>query len=217
MNFVLLGAPGAGKGTQAELMRERLNLEHLSTGDLLRAEMNAQSELGAKAKSYVESGSLVPDELIISMIKEKLTKIGPDKKGFILDGFPRTVAQAQALDKMLSELGAKLDYVLYFEVSWDVVKERLLGRRVCKNCGAIYHIKNKPPENEGVCDLCGGELYQRKDDTEEVIKNRFEVYEEQTAPVIDFYKTKGLLKTINSNTSAEDTYSQIEALISDRV
>ncbi len=216
MNFVLLGAPGAGKGTQAEIMKARLNLEHLSTGDILRAEMKAGSELGKKAKQFVESGSLVPDDLIISMIKAKLQDLDSSKNGFILDGFPRTVAQSEALDKMLGELDMKIDYVLYFDVDWEVVKERLLGRRVCRQCGAIYHIKNKPPKVEGRCDICGGELYQRKDDTEEVIKNRFEVYKEQTAPVVDFYKTKGILKAIDSNVSAEDTYRQIEELLKNR-
>ncbi len=216
MNFVLLGAPGAGKGTQAEIMKARLNLEHLSTGDILRAEMKAGSELGKKAKQFVESGSLVPDDLIISMIKAKLQDLDSSKNGFILDGFPRTVAQSEALDKMLGELDMKIDYVLYFDVDWEVVKERLLGRRVCRQCGAIYHIKNKPPKVEGRCDICGGELYQRKDDTEEVIKNRFEVYKEQTAPVVDFYKTKDILKAIDSNVSAEDTYRQIEELLKNR-
>ncbi len=212
MNFVLLGPPGAGKGTQAEIMKERLNLVHLSTGDILRGEVKAGTELGLKAKSYMERGELVPDELIIEMIKGKLE--GLDKsQGFLLDGFPRTVAQAQALDDMLLELGMNLDAVLYLKVSWEIVKMRLVGRLICKGCGAIYHKVNKPPKEEGICDICGGELYQREDDKEEVIKSRFDVYNERTAPLIDFYRRKGILFEVNSEVSPEATFKEIEEVI----
>ncbi len=213
MNLVLLGPPGAGKGTQAEILRDRLSLEHLSTGDILRSEMKKETELGKKAKEYVESGKLVPDKIIVGMIAERLANISPDKKGFLLDGFPRTVAQAEELDKILDDMGKKLDAVLYLRVSWEVVKERLTGRLICRGCGAIYHKKNKPPKKDMVCDICGEELYQRSDDNEIVIKNRFDVYNEQTAPLIEYYKERSLLKEINSEVSAEDTYTQIISVL----
>ncbi len=211
-NLVLLGPPGAGKGTQAEILRERLGLEHLSTGDILRAEMKAGSELGKKAKEYVEKGELVPDEVIIGMIREKLLAL-PKEKGFLLDGFPRTVAQAEALDELLKEIGRELTAVIYLKVSWEVVRMRLTGRLICRNCGAIYHRVNKPPKNDMRCDICGGELYQREDDKEEVIKQRFEVYNQQTAPLVDFYRQKGILFEVNSEVSAEETFKQIENIL----
>ncbi len=214
INLVLLGPPGAGKGTQAEILRERLSLEHLSTGDILRAEMKKGSELGQKAKEFVESGQLVPDEIIIGMIRERLKAIPDEKKGFLLDGFPRTVAQAQALDDLLQELGQKLTAVIYLKVSWEVVKMRLTGRLICRSCGAIYHKINKPPKEDMRCDLCGGDLYQREDDKEEVIKKRFDVYTQQTAPLIEFYREKGILYEVNSETSPEDTYRQISEILS---
>ncbi len=212
INLVLLGPPGAGKGTQAEILRERLGLEHLSTGDILRAEMKAGTELGKKAKEYVEKGELVPDEVIIGMIREKLLAL-PKEKGFLLDGFPRTVAQAEALDELLKEIGRELTAVIYLKVSWEVVKMRLTGRLICRNCGAIYHKINKPPKNDMRCDICGGELYQREDDKEEVIKQRFEVYNQQTAPLVDFYREKGILFEVNSEVSAEETFKQIEKIL----
>ena len=212
INLVLLGPPGAGKGTQAEILRERLGLEHLSTGDILRAEMKAGTELGKKAKEYVEKGELVPDEVIIGMIREKLLAL-PKEKGFLLDGFPRTVAQAEALDELLKEIGRELTAVIYLKVSWEVVKMRLTGRLICRNCGAIYHKINKPPKNDMRCDVCGGELYQREDDKEEVIKQRFEVYNQQTAPLVDFYREKGILFEVNSEVSAEETFKQIEKIL----
>ena len=215
INLVLLGPPGAGKGTQAEILRERLGLEHLSTGDILRAEMKAGTELGKKAKEYVEKGELVPDEVIIGMIREKLLAL-PKEKGFLLDGFPRTVAQAEALDELLKEIGRELTAVIYLKVSWEVVKMRLTGRLICRNCGAIYHKINKPPKNDMRCDVCGGELYQREDDKEEVIKQRFEVYNQQTAPLVDFYQQKGLLFEVNSEVSAEETFKQIEKILNSR-
>ena len=214
INLVLLGPPGAGKGTQAEILRERLSLEHLSTGDILRSEMKKGSELGQKAKEFVESGQLVPDEIIIGMIRERLKAIPEEKRGFLLDGFPRTVAQAQALDDLLQELGERLTAVIYLRVSWEVVKMRLTGRLICRNCGAIYHRINKPPKIEMQCDLCGGELYQREDDKEEVIKKRFDVYNQQTAPLVEFYREKKILYEINSETSPEDTYRQISEILS---
>ncbi len=213
INMVLLGPPGAGKGTQAEILRERLNLEHLSTGDILRSEMKEGTELGKKAKEFVESGQLVPDEIIIGMIRERLMHLPEDKRGFLLDGFPRTVVQAQALDALLSELDQGLTAVIYLKVSWEVVKERLTGRLICRKCGAIYHKKNKPPKYDMKCDVCGGDLYQREDDREEVIKKRFDVYNQQTAQLIEFYRERGLLYEVNSETSPEDTYSQIKELL----
>ncbi len=205
MNLVLLGAPGAGKGTQAAIITKKYGLVHISTGEILRARIKDGSPVGEKAKAYVESGQLVPDEIVIEMVKDRIAQ--PDcEKGFILDGFPRNYDQAVALDECLEALGKKIDIALNFDVSEETIIERLTGRRVCKNCGATYHIKNMPPKVEGICDKCGGELIQRKDDTEETIKNRLKVYRETAAPLIDYYNKKGILVTLQ----ADKNYMEIE-------
>jgi adenylate kinase len=212
MNIVFLGPPGAGKGTQAKILIERYGIPQISTGDMLREHRAKGTELGKKAQEYMDKGQLVPDEIILGMVKERLSQ--PDcQKGFILDGFPRTVAQAEALDKLLSEMGRKLDFALALIVPDDLLVERLTGRRTCKNCGMMYHIKYKPPKVEGKCDVCGGELYQRPDDNEETVRNRLKVYHEQTAPLIEYYKNKGILREIDGSKSIEEITQQIISIL----
>jgi adenylate kinase len=208
MNIIFLGPPGAGKGTQAKILVEKYGIPQISTGDMLREHVAKGTELGLKAKEYMEKGQLVPDEIILSMVKERLSQ--PDaQKGFILDGFPRTVAQAEALDKMLEEMGRKIEFVLALIVPDDELVTRLTGRRTCKNCGMMYHIKFKPPKVEGKCDVCGGELYQRPDDNEETVRNRLKVYHESTAPLIEYYKNKGVLFEIDGTKSIEEITQEI--------
>jgi len=208
MNIIFLGPPGAGKGTQAKILVEKYGIPQISTGDMLREHVKKGTELGKKAKEYMDKGQLVPDEIILSMVKERLSQ--PDaQKGFILDGFPRTVAQAEALDKMLEEMGRKIEYVLALIVPDDELVERLTGRRTCKNCGMMYHIKFKPPKVDGKCDVCGGELYQRPDDNEETVRNRLKVYHESTAPLIEYYKKKGVLFEIDGTKSIEEITQEI--------
>ncbi len=204
MIIVLLGAPGAGKGTLATALKDQLGVHHISTGDLIRAEIKAGSAIGLEIKRYVESGGLVPDEVVTKMIEGKIKSSYTDGKGYMFDGYPRTNAQAADLDKILSGLKLNINFALYMEASMDVVLMRLTGRRVCKSCGAVYHLKNMPSKVAGVCDACGGALYQRTDDNEETIRNRMTVYADNTKPIIDFYKAQGKLKTINADKDAED-------------
>ncbi|MFO8058806.1 MAG: adenylate kinase [bacterium] len=195
MNIIMLGPPGSGKGTQAQEIIEKYGIPQVSTGDLLREAVKNQTELGKQAKEYMDAGKLVPDDVVVGMVKERLQK-DDCKKGFILDGFPRTVPQAESLDTTLSEVGKKIDKVLSIEVPDSEVVERLSGRRTCENCGTMYHVKFNPPKKEGVCDKCGGKLYQRDDDNEETIKNRLQVYHDQTSPLKDYYANKGLVREI---------------------
>ena len=208
MNLIMLGPPGAGKGTQAKMLVEKLGIPQISTGDMLRAAVAEGTELGKKAKEYMDKGQLVPDEVVIGIVKERLSK--PDcEKGFILDGFPRTVPQAEALDKILEEMGKRIDYVINIVVPDEEILKRLTGRRTCKKCGAMYHVIYNPPKQEGVCDKCGGELYQRDDDKEETIKNRLKVYAEQTAPLVDYYRKKGVLVDIDGTKSINEIFEEI--------
>ncbi len=212
MNIVFLGPPGAGKGTQAKILIERYGIPQISTGDMLREHRAKGTELGKKAQEYMDKGQLVPDEIILGMVKERLSQADCEK-GFILDGFPRTVAQAEALDKLLLDMGKKLDFALALIVPDDLLVERLTGRRTCKNCGMMYHIKYKPSKVEGKCDVCGGELYQRPDDNEETVRNRLKVYHEQTAPLIEYYRNKGILREIDGSKSIEEITQQIISIL----
>lgn len=208
MKIILMGNPGAGKGTQASLLVERFHIPHISTGDMFRAAIKNGTELGLKAKSFMDAGSLVPDEVTIGIVAERLAL--PDcADGFLLDGFPRTLAQGNALDQILDRLGMKLDGVINLEVAEEVLIPRLTGRRVCRKCGASYHMIFNPPKQEGVCGQCGGELYQRSDDTIETAKNRLNVYNQQTEPLISFYQEQGLLKRINGDQPIDQVLSDI--------
>ncbi|MFF8725537.1 adenylate kinase [Streptomyces sp. NPDC015171] len=213
MRIVLVGPPGAGKGTQAVRLAEKLGVPHISTGDLFRANISQQTELGKLAKSYMDAGNLVPDEVTIAMAKDRMEQ--PDaENGFLLDGFPRNVSQAEALDELLTTEGIKLDAVLDLEVPEDEVVKRIAGRRICRRDSShVFHVTYNPPQKEGVCDVCGGELYQRDDDREETVRTRLEVYHTQTEPIIDYYKAQGLVVTISAlGPVAEITQRAMDAL-----
>jgi len=208
MILIFLGPPGSGKGTQAKLLSERTKLPHISLGDMLREEVRLGTELGNKAKAIMNAGRLVPDEMTIELTQKRI-HMEDCKSGFIIDGFPRSAAQAEAFDRMLEEDNLKLSRAVYFHIAEAEVIERLSGRRSCRNCGAVYHIKNKRPKVPGKCDLCGGELYQRPDDKEEVIRNRFEVYEKQTRPLIEHYQKMGKLVEIDAAEPIEAVFNKL--------
>lgn len=198
MQMILLGPPGAGKGTQAETLVQKLSIPHISTGDMFRKAIKEGTALGTKAKEYMDQGKLVPDEVTIGIVKERIAQ-DDCNKGFLLDGFPRTVFQAEALDNILKDMKIALEAVINIEVPKEKLIDRLTGRRVCKACGATYHLIFNPPTAEGKCDKCGEVLFQRADDREETVVNRLNVYEKQTAPLIEYYGNKGILKTINGD------------------
>ncbi len=209
---VLVGGPGAGKGTQAERLAQALGIPQVSTGDLFRENLKNETELGLLAKGYMERGELVPDEVTVGMVRERLQR--PDAaKGAILDGFPRTIAQAEALGRLLADLGSHLAVVPYIKVPEDVLLERLAGRWTCRRCGAMYHQLFSPAKKAGVCDRCGGELYQRPDDTPETQKHRITVYFEQTAPLIDYYRAKGLLAEVDGRPGIEEIQADLQNII----
>ncbi|MDN3258406.1 adenylate kinase [Streptomyces sp. CSDS2] len=213
MRIVLVGPPGAGKGTQAVRLAEKLGIPHISTGDLFRANISRQTELGKLAKSYMDAGNLVPDEVTIAMAKDRMEQ--PDaEKGFLLDGFPRNVSQAKALDQLLQDEHMTLDAVLDLEVPEDEVVKRIAGRRICRNDSShVFHVTYSPAKQEGVCDVCGGELYQRDDDSEDTVRKRLEVYHTQTEPIIDYYKAQELVVTISSLGPVDEiTQRALEAL-----
>ena len=212
MKIILMGPPGAGKGTQAEKLVEVYQIPHISTGDMFRKAQKEGTELGLKAKSYMDQGQLVPDEVTVGIVKERLAE-DDCKEGFLLDGFPRTVQQADALDGILKELGMALDRVVNIEVDKAFLVDRLTGRRVCRTCGATYHVTNKAPKVEGVCDKCGGELYQRNDDKIETVSNRLDVYAAQTAPLIEYYQSKGIMSSIDGSKSMEDVRADIRSAL----
>jgi adenylate kinase len=197
MNLIILGPPGSGKGTLAKLLSAELGIPHISTGDILREEVHQGSLLGKIAKPFMETGKLVPDEVMLNIMDNRVNQTD-SRKGFILDGFPRDLVQAESLDQMLSSVKRKIDFALRFVVSEECVLKRLGGRRICSSCGADYNLYSKLPRREGVCDLCGGELYQREDDTEDVILSRFKVYREKTLPIEEYYNHQGKLIRINS-------------------
>ena len=208
MKIVLLGPPGAGKGTQAKSISNRYSIPHISTGDIFRKNISENTPLGIEAKSYMDNGQLVPDEVTINMVKDRLQQ-DDCKNGYLLDGFPRTVHQAEALDNFLTEREESIDTALLIEVPKEFILERMTGRRVCPSCGARYHIKFNPPANDGKCDLCGSDVIQRKDDTEETVKERLDVYENQTQPLIDFYKNKKQLSVVDGTQAINEVFESI--------
>ena len=208
MNIILFGAPGAGKGTQAVELVNKYKLTHISTGEMFREAIAKQTEMGKLANSYISKGKLVPDEVTVGLVKERLAQ-EDCKNGFILDGFPRTLPQAECLDQICSELNIKIDNVIDIEVSTDDIIERLSGRRVCRSCGASFHLIFNKPKQEGVCDLCGGELYTRKDDNKESVAVRIYTYQAQTTPLINFYKNKGILLEINGQQDINEVFKEI--------
>ena len=203
MRIVLLGAPGAGKGTQAVLLVEELKVPHISTGDIFRSNIVNGTELGKKAKEYIDKGALVPDEVTVGIVEDRLKK-SDCSNGFILDGFPRTIPQAESLDEILEAMGTALDYVVDIDVADEHIIKRLSGRRVCPGCGASYHIIHNPPAKPGICDKCGKEIIQRKDDEEETILNRLKTYHIQTEPLIDYYRKQGKLLSVDGRQNIED-------------
>ena len=208
MRIVMLGAPGAGKGTQAKKLVEKYRIPQISTGDLLRAAVAAQTPLGVEAKGYMDSGELVPDNVVLGMVKERLSR-DDCTDGYILDGFPRNTAQAEELDSMLASMGMQLDLALSVDVPFDDLMKRLTGRRTCSGCGQMYNIYFNPPKEEGICDKCGADLYQRDDDKEGTIRKRLEVYEEQTAPLIDYYREKGILKSVSGTGGIDEIFDKV--------
>jgi len=209
-----MGGPGAGKGTQAKKLQEELGLPQISTGDLFRENLKNETELGQLAKRYMDQGELVPDEVTVGMVRERLSR--PDTaNGAIFDGFPRTIAQAEALEELLAESGDRVNVVPYIHVDRDLLLKRLSGRWTCPICGRVYHVLFNPPERPGVCDVDGGELYQRDDDTEETQRRRIEVYFEQTAPLLDYYRDKGLLVEIDGEQSIEEVYRDLSQVITE--
>lgn len=214
MKLILLGPPGAGKGTQSVVLSREYKIPHISTGDILRESVKGGLPLGMKAKAFMDKGELVPDEIVTGIVIERLKK--PDTNGgYILDGFPRTLKQAEDLDKALKSISSEIGMVIYFETSAKVAVERLSGRRVCKNCGFNYHVKNIPPKKEGVCDKCGGTLFQRPDDNEKTVLNRLKVYDLQTKPLIEFYAKKGILQKVSGDLGVEDLFKVLSRRFSD--
>jgi len=210
--IILLGAPGSGKGTAAERLRDRAGFTHLATGDMLRAALKQGTALGREAEGYMQRGELVPDDLIIRMVRERL-EAGPREARYLFDGFPRTVVQAEKLEQTLADLGGRLTRVLLLETPRAVLIQRLTGRRICRQCGTNFHVTNVPPKRAGVCDVCGGELYQRPDDQEATIVKRLDVYAQQTEALIAFYAARGLLTRVNSNQGADQLVADILGIV----
>ena len=214
MRLILLGPPGAGKGTQAIVLSKKYGIPHISTGDILREAVKKDLPLGKRAMSFMGKGELVPDEIVTGIIVERL-KIDDAKKGFILDGFPRTLKQAQALDEALKKESIYIDLILYFETSPEVAIARLSGRSVCKVCGYNYHISNIPPKKTGICDQCGGGLFQRPDDKEETVRNRLKVYEDQTKPLVDYYIKEGILRKVSGDLDVKELFQVLSKIFAE--
>ena len=212
MNIIMLGAPGAGKGTFSAYLEEKYQIPHISTGDIFRENIKNNTELGAKAKTYMDKGELVPDELVVSLVVDRLAA-DDCKKGFILDGFPRTMAQAEALTEALKDADSGIDCAINIEAPDDFIVERMAGRRVCPKCGASYHLVNVPPKAEGICDVCGAELIQRDDDAPETVANRLNVYHEQTQPLIDYYAEQQVLKAVDGTIGHDNVFAALDKLL----
>ncbi|MBO6113391.1 MAG: adenylate kinase [Lachnospiraceae bacterium] len=212
MKIIMLGAPGAGKGTQAKMIAQSYKLPHISTGDIFRANIKEGTDLGKEAKTYMDEGKLVPDELTVRILLDRVAK-GDCKDGYVLDGFPRTIPQAEVLEKELEKLGDKVDYAINVDVPDENIINRMSGRRACLKCGATYHIKHVPPKKEGICDVCGSELVLRDDDKPETVKKRLDVYHEQTQPLIEFYTKRDVLKTVNGNADPKDVFAAIKEIL----
>ncbi|GAA0127324.1 adenylate kinase [Clostridium sp. ATCC 25772] len=208
MKIILLGPPGAGKGTQAKSISNKYSIPHISTGDIFRKNISEKTPLGIEAKSYIDKGQLVPDKLTIDIVQDRLEH-EDCKNGFLLDGYPRTVSQAEALKNFLNEKGEKLDTALLIDVQKEFIIDRMTGRRVCPDCGASYHVRFNPTKVEGKCDICGSVVIQRADDTESTVKDRLDVYETQTQPLIEYYKNQGLLSTVDGTQSIDDVFKDI--------
>ena len=208
MKIIMLGAPGAGKGTQAKKIAAKCEIPHISTGDIFRANIKNGTELGKKAKTYMDQGLLVPDELVCDLVVDRIQQ-DDCKKGYILDGFPRTIPQAESLDKALAAIGEKMDYAIDVEVPDENIVKRMGGRRACVGCGATYHLVYAPTKKEGICDVCGGELILRDDDKPETVQKRLGVYHEQTQPLIDYYKNQGILREVDGSVDMEDVFKEI--------
>lgn len=212
MKIIMLGAPGAGKGTQAKMIADKYGVPHISTGDIFRANIKNGTELGKEAKKYMDQGLLVPDELTVRILLDRVAQ-DDCKNGYVLDGFPRTIPQAEVLDSELTKLGDHIDYAINVDVPDENIVKRMSGRRACLTCGATYHIEHVPPKKEGICDVCGSELVLRDDDKPETVKNRLNVYHEQTQPLIDFYTKKGVLKTVDGTVPMEEVFAAITAIL----
>lgn len=212
MKIIMLGAPGAGKGTQAQMIADKYGIPHISTGDIFRENVKKGTELGMEAKKYMDQGLLVPDELTVKILLDRVAQ-SDCKNGYVLDGFPRTIPQAEVLDKAITELGEKIDYAINVDVPDENIIRRMSGRRACLACGATYHIEHIPPKQEGICDKCGKELVQRDDDKEETVKNRLDVYHKQTQPLIDFYTKQGVLRTVDGTMDMKDVFTAITTLL----
>lgn len=212
MNILIMGPPGAGKGTQAEVIIGEFGIPHISTGDAFRLAIKQGTPVGIKAKEYIDQGLLVPDDVTVGIVRERLQQ-SDCEKGFLLDGFPRTLSQAEALDQLLTELGRKLDHVVNLKVDRDKLLARLTGRRICKSCGSTYHVLFNPPKQEGVCDKCGGELYQRSDDNEESVGTRLDEYITKTAPLLNFYEQQGLLREVDGELEIDTVSKEIVSLL----
>ncbi|WP_411843284.1 adenylate kinase [Salinicoccus sp. HZC-1] len=214
MNIILMGLPGAGKGTQASKIIKKYSIPHISTGDMFRLAIKNGTELGKEAKSYMDNGELVPDEVTVGIVKERLSQ-SDAKDGFLLDGFPRTVEQAEALNKIMEEFDTKIDKTINVEVPEEELMNRLTGRRICEVCGTTYHLVFNPPKQEGVCDLDGGKLYQREDDDPETVANRLEVNIKQTAPLLDFYENQGVLVNVDGSRDIDEVFKDIDEILQD--